>query len=95
MSFRQPVLQSDDGASGLPPPCARSVPPTLLSPHLKIASHGRIHPVLWKSREAYSLMTVEPDATTVFVPVPDGRHRLGVTVDVEELLCWISPHILG
>jgi inosine-uridine nucleoside N-ribohydrolase len=41
------------------------------------------------------LMTVEPDATTVFVPCPDGRHRLGVTVDAKRFLSWMSPRLLG
>lgn len=40
------------------------------------------------------LMTVEPDATTVFVPDPNGRHRLGATVDAEEFLRWLSPRLL-
>ena len=40
------------------------------------------------------LMTVEPDASTVFVPAPNGRHRLGVTVDAEGLLRWMSPRLL-
>ena len=40
-------------------------------------------------------VTVEPDATTVFVPNSDGRHRLGVTVDAEEFLRWLSPRLLG
>ena len=44
---------------------------------------------------SHGVMTVEPDASTVFVPAPGGRHRLGVTVDAERFLRWMSPRLLG